>query len=281
MMGAVPPHQATHEVTVDAGRGVVVKRYRSWSRGEPAREWAALTLLAEFAPGLAPVPLRAALQADPPEIVMSFVRSTVPGARFTPREAGALGVALERLWGSVPRARLEAAFGPEPMPAGFARRVRSMAGQAVAAARPVPDGQLAGQALRAGTAWLASGALDRHRAADEDAVLGQGDPNLANFLWDGALMRIVDFEDSGMSDRAFELAVLVEHLSVWPEARLDAEAFLAGFSLTRPERSRLAQYRRLSALFWLLMLLPGGPASTRNPPGTLGLQASRLLTLLG
>jgi len=35
------------------------------------------------------------------------------------------------------------------------------------------------------------------------------------------------------------------------------------------------------ALFWLLMLLPGGPASTRNPPGTLSLQASRLLTLLG
>ena len=29
------------------------------------------------------------------------------------------------------------------------------------------------------------------------------------------------------------------------------------------------------------MLLPGGPASTRNPPGTLSLQASRLLALLG
>ena len=205
----------------------------------------------------------------------------MPGARFTPREAGALGVALERLWGSVPRARLAPAFGPEPMPAAFARRVRSMAGQAAADARPVPDGQLAGQALRAGTAWLASGALDRHRPAGEDAVLGQGDPNLANFLWDGALMRIVDFEDSGVSDRAFELAMLVEHLSAWPDARLDTEAFLAGFSLTRPERSRLAGYRRLAALFWLLMLLPGGTASTRNPPGTLGRQASRLLTLLG
>ena len=94
MMGGVPPHQATHEVTVDAGRGVVVKRYRSWSRGEPAREWAALTLLAEFAPGLAPAPLRAALQADPPEIVMSFVRGTQPGARVTPRDAEALGPVL-------------------------------------------------------------------------------------------------------------------------------------------------------------------------------------------
>ena len=268
---------------MDAGRGLVVKRYRSWSRGEPAREWAALTLLAEFAPGLAPAPLRAALQADPPEIVMSFVRGTQPGARVTPRDADALGVALDRLWGSVPRTRLEPAFGAEPMPATFARRVRSMADSA----RPVPDGPLAQQALSAGTAWLASAALDRRRAADEDAVLGQGsvlgqgDGNLANFLWDGGQVRIVDFEDSGPSDRAFELAVLVEHLSAWPDARLDTGPFLARFSLTGPEKTRLAESRRLSALFWLLMLLPGGPASTRNPPGTLDLQASRLLALLG
>ena len=278
MMGGVPPHQATHEVTVDAGRGLVVKRYRSWSRGEPAREWVALTLLAEFAPGLAPAPLRASLQADPPEIVMSFVRGTVPGARVTPHDADALGVALDRLWGSVPRTRLAPAYGPEPMSAAFARRVGSMAGQATA--RPAPDGQIPEQALRAGAAWLASGALDRHRAAGEDAVLGQGDPNLPNFLWDGTRMRIVDFEDSGVSDRAFELAVLVEHLSVWPDARLDAEAFLAGFSLTSSQRSRLAEYRRLSALFWLLMLLPGSPAHHRNPPGTLERQAARLLLLL-
>src|SRR5512146_283098 len=161
MMGGVSPHQATHEVTVDAGRGVVCKRYRSWSRGEPAREWAALTLLAVFAPGLAPTPLRAALQADPPEIVMSFVRGTVPGARVTLSEADALGVALDRLWGSVPRTRLASAFGTEPMPAVFARRIRSMAGQE----RAVADGPLARQALSAGTAWLASAALDRRRAA--------------------------------------------------------------------------------------------------------------------
>jgi Ser/Thr protein kinase RdoA (MazF antagonist) len=169
------------------------------------------------------------------------------------------------------------------MPAAFARRVRSMAGSA----RPVPDGPLARQALSAGTAWLASAALDRRRAADDDdvlgqgAVLGQGDGNLANFLWDGGQVRIVDFEDSGPSDRAFELAVLVEHLSAWPGARLDTGPFLARFCLTGPEKTRLTECRRLSALFWLLMLLPGGPASTRNPPGTLDLQARRLLTLLG
>jgi len=38
-------------------------------------------------------------------------------------------------------------------------------------------------------------------------------------------------------------------------------------------------FRRLAALFWLILLRPGGPASTGNAPGTLRRQADRLLTL--
>jgi hypothetical protein len=57
--------------------------------------------------------------------------------------------------------------------------------------------------------------------------------------------------------------------------------FLTRFSLTKSKRARLSEFRRLAALFWLLMLLPDGPASKRNPPGTLQRQASRLLALLG
>ena len=63
---------ATHEIHVDAGRGVVIKRFR-WDRREPAREWAALELLAEFAPGLAATPVRADLTADPPVLEMSWL----------------------------------------------------------------------------------------------------------------------------------------------------------------------------------------------------------------
>jgi thiamine kinase-like enzyme len=37
-------------------------------------------------------------------------------------------------------------------------------------------------------------------------VFGNADGNLANFLWDGARCRIVDFEDSGVSDPAYEAA---------------------------------------------------------------------------
>jgi hypothetical protein len=35
----------------------------------------------------------------------------------------------------------------------------------------------------------------------------------------------------------------------------------------------------MSAAHWLLLLLPGGPAARRNPPGTLEAQAERILTL--
>jgi hypothetical protein len=62
---------------------------------------------------------------------------------------------------------------------------------------------------------------------------------------------------------------------------LEAADFTGRFSLTAAERAALREYRRLAALFWLGMLLPGGPASARNPPGTLHQQARRLLTLLG
>jgi thiamine kinase-like enzyme len=36
-------------------------------------------------------------------------------------------------------------------------------------------------------------------------VVAHGDPNLANYLWDGTRVRIVDFEDAGRGDRTVEL----------------------------------------------------------------------------
>jgi hypothetical protein len=44
----------THLVAI--GEDEVVKRFRSWDRGEQVREWQALTLLASYAPDLAPAP---------------------------------------------------------------------------------------------------------------------------------------------------------------------------------------------------------------------------------
>ena len=269
----------THEVRIDQDRRLVVKRFRSWDRGEPAREWAALTLLAEFAPGLAPVPLRADLDADPPVIVMSWLPGVhLGGAPLTAAHTDMLMVALERLWRSVPPARVKTpAVTADLNSIALAGQVRAM----LATGPGLGEDPLVHSAWRAAVTWLYSGALDAQVCPDDEVVLGQGDCNLANFLWDGAQVRIVDFEDSGPSDRAFELAILVEHISAWKDASLDADTFLAQFELTNPERARLHEWRRLAAVLWLILLLPNGPASYRNPPGTLKRQANRLLALLG
>jgi aminoglycoside phosphotransferase (APT) family kinase protein len=267
----------THEVLVQQDRCLVVKRFRSWARGEPAREWAALTLLAEAAPGLAPAPIRADLDADPPAIVMSWLPGAQLGAGpLSPAQTGALALALQRLWRSVPPAGMARTASVSNCTA-LTRQVRAMAVTGIG----LGEDPLVARAWQAGTRWLDSSALDRQAAPAGEVLLGHGDCNLANFLWDGAQVRIVDFEDSGPSDRAFELAILVEHISAWSDAGLDADTFLALFDLAIPEQARLREVRRLAALFWLILLLPGGPASDRNPPGTLQRQAARLLALLG
>jgi aminoglycoside phosphotransferase len=264
----------THEVSIDRARGMVVKKFRSADRDEPAREWAALKLLARHAPGLAPAPVRADLDAAPATIEMTWLPGTdLGGPTLTPAQTQALAVALDRLWSCVPSLRGHPATTPNAD--RFTAEVRSM----LTAGLAMGDDPAVTRACASAAAWLDSGALNRPYPGST-SVLGQGDPCLANFIWDGTQIRIVDFEDSGPSERAFELAILTEHISAWSDARLNADDFLALFDLTGAEAARVHLFRCLAALFWLILLRPGGPASARNPPGTLQRQAARLLTLL-
>jgi Ser/Thr protein kinase RdoA (MazF antagonist) len=177
----------------------------------------------------------------------------------------------------VPSAEREFRPAVTPNPVSFTGQVRKMA-----AAGPVPGGDpVVARARATAVAWLDRGAVERHTSTGHRSVLGQGDPCLANFLWDAGQVSLVDFEDSGPSDRAFELAILTEHISAWSDASLDANEFLSLFGLTRAEAARVHDFRRLAALFWLIKLRPGSTSSTRNPPGTLERQAHRLLELLG
>jgi len=70
------------------------------------------------------------------------------------------------------------------------------------------------------------------------------------------------------------LALLVEHMSA---RHLDADGFCARFDV---DVVRLRAARRLWAMFWLWLLLPGGPSEWRNPAGAADAQAKRLLRLL-
>ncbi len=261
----------THQVSVDRVRGVVSKRFTDRSRGEPEREWRALLLLAEHAPGLAPEPLRADLAASPALIEMSLL----PGAPVELGSAGqqaALVAAVLRLWASVPVRRVD----PLPGEKGNEAQLVAVVSKALAVNHDLGPDPVVAAAYQDGSEWFAA-ARDR-ALAPLQPTFGQGDPNLANFLWDGERMRLVDFEDSGPSDRAFELAVLVEHLSAWHDAGLAADGLIDAVGLTLAETARLGYWRRLAAFSWLLLV--AGAASGRNPPGTLRRQAERLLSLL-
>jgi aminoglycoside phosphotransferase (APT) family kinase protein len=138
------------------------------------------------------------------------------------------------------------------------------------------------EAFRAGSTWLASTAPDQLLTNPLPPVLGLADGNHANYLWDGHAprVRLIDWEDSGRSDRAFELGEICEHISRL-DGTLDADQLLACIDLAPSEAERVRDFRRLIALGWFLQLGPDGPATPHNPAGTLRRQAERILQLLG
>lgn len=265
----------THLVAI--GDDEVIKRFRSWDRGEHRREWQALTLLASYAPDLAPAPLSADLTSVPPQVRMSRVpglpldRLPPDGQAVTPGILDAVAAAISRLHAAVPR-DVVAGLRPQPwLEVGVVNRMRS-----IVAGRRAPDNDaLARTAFDAGMRWFARAADPRPEP--RSVVFGQGDGNLANYLWDGERVRLVDFEDSGRSDRAYELAAFAEHLSVWHDAGIETGALFGRFELTKAERARVLFFRRCFALYWLLRLL----GRQDDGHGTLHSQAAWLLGILG
>jgi Ser/Thr protein kinase RdoA (MazF antagonist) len=261
---------------VDIGEDEVVKRFRSWDRGEHLREWQALTLLASYAPDLAPAPLSADLTSVPPQVRMSRVPGLpldgLPpdGQAATPGHLDAVAAAISRLHAAVPR-DVVAGLRLQPwLEVGVVNQMRS-----IAAGRRAPGGDaLARAAFDAGMRWL--GRAAGPPPEPHSVVFGQGDGNLANYLWDGERVRLVDFEDSGRSDRAYELAAFAEHLSVWHGAGIETGALLGRFELTRAERERVLFFRRAFTFYWLLKLL----SQRENRQDTLHRQAGRLLAVL-
>lgn len=259
--------RSTHVLEMAGGH--VIKRFRSWDRGEHQREWHALNVLPEFAPDLAPVPLGANLDADPPTIVMTRLPGEpLAGQPITGRHLDALAATLTYLHTCVPSDALGHVRLHPWLVEGAASQLRTRA----AGIRRHPDSQpMVLAALSASAQWL-------DRVADPTepltAVFGQGDSYLGNFLWDGSRLRLVDFEDSGRSDRAFELACLTEHIGMWLEARIDADAILDRFDLTAAESASVLFFRRVFAIFWLYLV--------HNRPGPVaGQQAERVLSVLG
>jgi Ser/Thr protein kinase RdoA (MazF antagonist) len=254
----------------------VIKRFQGGDRERGGREWRALTLLARYAPGLAPEPWQADLSAAEPRVVMSrLAGAPLRGCLLRDGQLKALAEAVRELHDAVP-ADVLAEVPLRPGHQGdLVVQIRSW----IPLARGHVSDRL-GPAMDAGLDWLAGSGLESARQPDVQWVFGPGDGNLANYLWDGSKVRVVDFEDSGRSDRAFELAEIAEHVSSWVEHPLDVSSFLGHFDLTAAESARLQDCRRLLALVWLFLLAFDDSDNPRNPPGTAERQADRLLGLL-
>jgi thiamine kinase-like enzyme len=135
-------------------------------------------------------------------------------------------------------------------------------------------------ALRTAGQWLATTEPDKLRLL-EMSVFGRGDPNLANCLWNPPALAFVDWEYAGRTNRAFEIADLMEHIQSRATPDTTWETLVETFELTLLERDTLASARRLMAVFWLLLLQPGQPGAAINPPEARTAQSERVLSLLG
>jgi aminoglycoside phosphotransferase (APT) family kinase protein len=251
----------THSLVFDGS--LVTKTYTSWQRGEHRREWGVLCHLHKHAVDLAPRPVEAMLDARPPIVTMSRVAGEPFEEGLSEAQMAAFVDAVTRLW-TVPHDNLTD-LAPWRDDLDFGRGLT---------AGPRPAGGITAEAFDAALAWWQGPDPDHLRRRPAVTVLGHRDPNLANYLWDGRRVRMVDFEDAAISDPATELAIMMEHLS-W--RGVDADNLWARFDV---DQGRLLAARRLWAMFWLWLVLPGGRSADRNPPGTAEQQAQRLLGLL-
>ncbi len=265
---------STHGLTI--GEHEVRKEFVADHEVEAEREWAILTLLAEHAPGLAPRPLRRE-DGETPVIVME----RIPGEPLEPRpltleQTEAVGASLRRLYDVAVEAVTAAGIGPRRY---GAREHGPALAEWLAEDYDLGECQdpvLVAEALDVARAYVAAPRLPEPRLS----ALGIADLNPANVLWDGRVARLVDFEDGGLSDPAYELADHVEHLGSRLPGVYDVHALPAAVGLDDEGLARTAAYRPLFGAFWLAMLLPGNGAWRRNPRGTTEEQCRHFLSLL-
>jgi thiamine kinase-like enzyme len=97
--------------------------------------------------------------------------------------------------------------------------------------------------------WFDGDQGDLLRSLKPD-VVGRGDPNLANCLWNGSNMAFVDFEYGGRANRVVEMANLLEH----PQSLATDEGswadFLGMWGFDDAERRALHCARIVMGFYW-------------------------------
>ena len=233
-----------------SGKPLCLKLYQVDTRQRAGTEWHALTWLSSHGYHFAPRPFHHYADASPPAVVLEFIDGTWLGEqRLSRTQLESLVEAHQQMYSITPDS-----------PDG---RFRPATGNARVMVRRVTTGEwgtdpTAGDAL----AQEAHALWQTWRKGDDPALLlepaplvfSRGDPNLANCSWSRQRLRIVDFEYSGWSDRATDLADLVEHVQSRGTPDESWEWFVEQFNMSGSEWSRFQAARRLSALFWLMKM---------------------------
>lgn len=197
-------------------------------------------------PGLAPAPVSAQLDADPPLVTITVLPGSPIAGRWSENQIRLMAEAMRRLW-SVPCDGMTAIDWRDP---AYWRNL--VAGSQ----RPVIGVEAVAYDLAVG--WIDGPELESLLDGCQPQILGQGDPQPGNMLYDGISIRLVDFEDAGPSDVCWELANFVEHLGT-RDTGLDRLA-----DLVDHDDQRYRRCRALIASFWLFALLPD-PTGSRPP----------------
>ena len=232
------------------GEALCLKLYRVDKRQRDQREWLALRWLSSHGHHFAPRPIDYYADTRAPAIVMEFIDGDWLGEQKLSRVqlAGLVEAhqQLYRVTPDCPGAQFQPAIGS---PRVMVPRVQA--------------GEWGGDPANGDAlAQEAYGLWERWRKGDDPALLlepapqvfSRGDPNLANCCWSRGRLRIVDFEYSGWSDRAFDLADLVEHVQSRVTPEEEWVWFVEQFGLSGREQQRFRAARRLSALFWLMKM---------------------------
>lgn len=253
-------------------RPVCVKVYRVDDRCRAEREWLSLAFLAGHHVPSAPLPLWADPDPAQPAIGMTFLPGRPfpeTGDRQEPLRALA---AVQRQYTGLPLPAELASLERIDSASHYVRRITSIWAPAVSGH---PCDALTRDLLQILSEWEDSGDA-AVLAEPARPIFSRGDSNLLNWLWDGAGIRVVDYEFAGYSDLAFDCADLAEHISS-REAGIDDQTWaeitgLAG--LGSGDRRRFEAARRTCALRWLAVLWKQRhqnrrvhqPARPRPPP---------------
>lgn len=119
---------------------------------------------------------------------------------------------------------------------------------------PVQD-KFTARCLDLWISWSRGPELDLLRQASEP-VFSRMDTSLANLIWDGSTIRVVDLEYSGWTERIFDLAEQVEHVQSRDTPESSWDWFLQRFPLRPEERICLKPAQRLLAFDWARRFWP-------------------------